>query len=130
MKAKELRIGNYLYDNEVGFKSEFKVTALDIGDIYKRGFDTDYSYISITKEWLLKLGFEEYKSINNSTFKIKANKYLSLNDEKQGYLKIKKNSKGRWMVSNFANNSIIIQYIHQIQNLYFAITQKELIINR
>lgn len=127
MKAEDLRVGNL-----VNYKGYAIVIGINIDSIE---YDSDDSYgfaglglvkeIPLTKEWLISLGFEE----NMNTFKIKANKYWSLSNEKQGYLKIKLNNNGKFIVVNFANKSIILQYVNQLQNLYFSITQNELIIN-
>lgn len=137
MNVKELRIGSFIYDDEKiisqvnGFapfdhstrcdESEGCYILLDLhrndGSIDK-GFECDSNLttpIVITEEWLLKLGFEEYDHI----LKIHLDYGLGLNynkDSKQWYLDI-----------NFINTSKIeLNYIHQLQNLYFELTNKEL----
>jgi hypothetical protein len=54
----ELRIGNYLYDTETGFKGDFQVTAGDILDIAKNGIQT-FKPIPLSPEILEKCGFTQ-----------------------------------------------------------------------
>jgi hypothetical protein len=103
MKASELRIGNYVYDT-LG-----KVNIIDleaITYIVKEPYN-QVKLIPLTEEWLLKLGAKRDK-IDNTY-------YLS-------ELEI--------MLPNFFRykTSIIrrIEYVHQLQNLYFALTGEEL----
>ena len=119
IQANELRIGNWVKYGDLNVKS-FSVDGLYniITDI------ENYKPIPLTEEWLLRLGFDKYKDTNN--FKIKSNKYFSLTEEKQGYLKIGI-SNNKWNIINFGNKSIFIKHVHQLQNLYFALTGKELI---
>lgn len=106
MKANELRIGNWFiqYDEPEQFD----------GDFYHL---SDIKFITLTPEWLFKFGFVES---NEGYF---YNNYC-IEDFHNGKF---------WIVSEFDN--VIdnfyaigkgIQYVHQLQNLYFALTQEEL----
>jgi hypothetical protein len=104
MKASELRIGNkfYLPNEEVGTISYHEIRLMEVA------LDKpNYKPIPLTEEWLLKLGAKKDK-IDNTY-------YLS-------ELEI--------MLPNFFRykTSIIsrIDYVHQLQNLYFALTGEEL----
>lgn len=117
MEAKELRIGNLIMDSPINGDKIKKVDVLypnvvfceDDSHIYndeKRG-------IPITEEWLLKLGFEKK---SGSEF-----------------------VKGRF-IYRFQQRDLVIEgfeydyngiichpeYVHQLQNLYFCLTNEEL----
>ena len=112
MKANELRIGNYVNYNG-------KDCVFGIYDIVNLHDDEDCADLTnpipLTEEWLLKFGFI-------------ANKY---NDEftKGRYtLDCEYTDKG---VYNFVIDmqtciDVDIKHVHQLQNLYFALTGEEL----
>ena len=97
MKANELRIGNYVYDNLGGV---LKIKGISL--------DSTLSHIKpipLTEEWLLKFGLMSIKTelgFWNNGDAI----YFSYGFEK----------------------SIELKYVHQLQNLYFALTGEELTI--
>jgi len=112
MKATELRIGNLVKYNDGGI---FKVIG-----IYNFGLDVEddievtymeyenFSAIPITEEWLLKFGFEKkYKNYE------------------KGYFMFFKGSCSR-ISYKLSLIGINIKYVHQLQNLYFALTGEEL----
>jgi hypothetical protein len=106
MKSNELRIGNYVFDNLGGM---LKIKGIDI--------DSDLSNLEpilITEDRLIKLGFEKQMAW---TFKIhiSGNRYLIY------YL----GEKG-WTIGNKQYSDFDCQYVHQLQNIYFALTNKEL----
>ena len=75
-------------------------------------FNTKYFPIPLTEEWLVKLGFER----NDECLE------LEINDISLvwiGYITL--NFNGTYII---LNNEII--YLHQLQNLYFALTGEEL----
>ena len=106
MKANELRIGNFVYDawsNEIFCLDalEFKVRLLS--DLK----DNKLEPIELTEEWFIKFGFEEEidgYSLNPLTI----GKY--------------------WIRHNFQQliTTSELKYVHQLQNLYFALTGNEL----
>ncbi len=122
MKASELRIGNYLdFDGRICFieaidKQGVEVKFLDNGE--EEWIDLfQFSPIQITEEWALKFGFEKK---NNEVFIFKNLIKLNIwNKECELYLGDR--TLVRWMVWDLD----IIQ-IHQLQNLYFALTGEEL----
>jgi hypothetical protein len=108
MKSTELRIGNYVFDNLGG---TLKIKGLNI--------DSDLSHIQpilITEDWLIKLGFEKQMAW---TFRI----HISGNHYLIYYL----GEKG-WSIGNKSYSDFNCEYVHQLQNLYFALTNKELIL--
>jgi hypothetical protein len=110
MKANELRIGNYYY-GDVLFPSEYNViTANDLVELDSDPLDDYYQPLPLTEEWLLKFGFKKIKT-NNCV-------YWTLNNVDV------------WELNGiYANeNDLPIQFVNQLQNLYFALTKKELTI--
>lgn len=127
MRKKELMVGNYvnqkntlhqvleIKENEVICKWIFEKSNIMIDDYYYR----DIKPIPLTEEWLLKLGFEfinqnwplkikdPYIWKTNITLFADGHYYLTIDGKKISYK---------------------IEYVHQLQNLYFALTQKELTI--
>lgn len=103
MDIKELMVGNYAIKLQYDKPGEIlKVTP---NDIYK-GIDGLHP-IPITEEWLLKFGFEKI----NSTWYGFGNFRICISlDVEWG---------NNWM-------GIRLKYIHQLQNLYFTLTEYEL----
>lgn len=111
----ELKINNWVFI-ELGLPGlqPHKITAQDIAD-YANGRITLDSVqpIPLTPELLIKCG------LNERFFK--AYKIKALDGEKwKGQYGLFINNK--WEATRF-------QYLHQLQNLYFALTQEELTIN-
>lgn len=116
IQPNELRVGNIVKYAESVYKFAGEETT--IGDIIIGETDF-YDPIPITDEWLLKFG------LKNSLLLIK-------NDS--GLLEIWDTSEGIELCSVVEKDDICIfitidhiKYVHQFQNLYFAITGKELI---
>lgn len=136
MEAKELRIGNCVYVDNKEFHPSLAEKAMVICGIEKlrddeRGkialnhinekdniilpavsqFDQFIKPIKLTEEWLIKFGFE-----------------VALN----GLWDVTENYSMRLEMDNYVRCStepislIEIKYVHQLQNLYFALTGKEL----
>lgn len=107
MDIRELRIGNYikLMLNDEDFKL-IQVTLNDLEVIdNKKGI---FEPIPITEEWLLKFGFEKTPL---GYFK------------KDGIILVVEDFYYECLLGSVAK---ILKYIHQLQNLYFALTGKEL----
>jgi hypothetical protein len=121
MKASELRINNlvnYKIVDELDERKEwFEPCEIDAVDL--QVIDSDYQPIPLTEEWLLKFGFE--KSDNNFDWYIKDNYCVSFLKELDLIVfKIK-----------FQTVDICkIKYVHQLQNLYFALTNEELTLTK
>ena len=105
MKAQELRIGNWILN---GINEEFQtngetINNFDAGQALLGAFKP----IPLTEEWLVKLGFEDdILYIGNHTFRM--------------------NTYG--VIFYFNTPLLYIKYVHQFQNLVFALTGEELII--
>ena len=76
--------------------------------------------ISITKEWLLKLGFKLCPSGNTHYLSIPELKSeIHFEDFRGGLVCVVYSSTGSFIPND-------IKYVHQLQNLYYSITHKEL----
>lgn len=119
MKANELRIGNCVMDQDES-KEIFQVESIEKGEDESDGmyfingrWDDDIDPIPITEEWLLKFGFEEddLHWFNYGKFSIRI-------ENKRCVSAIKD--------SEVWNQYDMPKYVHQLQNLYFALTGNEL----
>lgn len=122
MQANELRIGNY-YHNHGEIE---KITPNTILEVW-RSKRSWCKPILLTEEWLLKFGFEKIENANQYGY------YLPVNNRTLcwGYDDFISIEFKPGQMDEF--NSTLIdmpcKYIHQLQNLYFALTGEELIIN-
>ena len=105
MKAQELRIGNFVYD---GYQ-HFKITPTDILIISDNHNGLMIQPIPLTEEWLVKFGFIQVHCCNG--------KYERWSKDCVYIEKIN---------HVFHHDFISIGAIHQLQNLYFALTGEEL----
>jgi len=114
MEVTELRIGN-LTDNNVEIHA---ITARDI--LFLSSGDNMHfcNPIDITEDWLIRLGFE--KSNNNTRF------YTFDKDKLSIHLKSEQYKNGRTYFNSWCIIDKQIESVHQLQNLYFALTNKEL----
>ncbi len=124
MKATELRIGNYL---ELSTRGEDVVIVEEIlrdefiicNVTSNEWMIQDYKPILLTEQWLrdFGFGFRYFDELDNKVFGLGELKVI-----------IKKTVIyfGIWNVL-FTKFKKQIKYIHQVQNLYFALTGKELI---
>jgi hypothetical protein len=112
MEAKELRIGNYVYDNyrEV-YKLIVKSDFLNLD--YRIEFDI-LKPIPLTEEILFKCGFEEDGQLFHNQIALYKNGVGGFN----------------YNVNYFEHENLEeIEHLHQLQNLYCALTGTELEIN-
>jgi hypothetical protein len=108
MKPNELRIGNYVY----AFKTIWQIDNTYFCNLEQ--IET-YNFIPLTEEWLLKFGFEKVEDINKDTYP----------DYKIKGMLIHSNVHGNYVLGNYSP-ICFIKYVHQLQNLYFALTGEEL----
>lgn len=129
MQANELRIGNliqlyrkpedkdktietiksvYYYDERSWYYAE-------ISDGFVVNIDTGILPIELTEEWLVKLGFSGVNvfSLKNNEWFLIWNKKNSFTYDHECY--------------QIEIPDIELKYVHQLQNLYFALTGKELV---
>ena len=134
MEAKDLRIGNwFLADTE---ENNFKqINANEILDFNDDPLDDYYKPIPLTEDWLLKFGFEKviYESDDfgyetNYELDIKGVGYISYSDDFSCALFGSKESSKNEL--GFLPNWDNCKYVHQLQNLYFALTGEELTLKK
>jgi hypothetical protein len=119
MKASELRIGNLVmrYSNIMeilgrGNDSADLILLQPNTRVNWRMLYSDIFGIPLTEEWLLKFGFEldhTNQSWHHRTFVL-------------GEFEMEE------LVGEYGYNQTKLQYVHQLQNLYFALTGEELTI--
>ena len=133
MKATELRLGNYI-TTEYMNKNIFKVISIHSDRIYfesvRENFksDTIQNYIKpipLTEEWLINFGFEKAKHSHGYDCYIKDGFDFDIV------------SHGKyWVLATYTDESCAnslyfahgrFEYVHQLQNLYFALTGSELV---
>lgn len=129
MKASELRIGNYIFNRndqlcKVKELSEDKINAPVI-DWPVTGLP--HKPIELTEEWLIKFGFQNItlKYYQNTNLK---GLYLENIDS---YLTFDKSEwrleqDDDWRDGGNHHDLLKIEYVHQLQNLYFALCGEEL----
>jgi hypothetical protein len=116
-----LRIGNII-EAERMYTSGWSWTYVGHETIYNVacGNEAYYRPIPLTEEWLLKFGFVAKSIDYNFTLGnieiASAIRVLSTNERRNFYLDCEI---PEWM-------KIKIEYVHQLQNLYFALTGEEL----
>ena len=115
IKANELRIGNYVYDNlkQLVIKMHSANGILNV-----ENKPSEYNPIEITEEILLKFGFTQFLK-NNYWYRIAFGSKI-LNISISGNLEIEN-------INGNCINIGSIDYVHQLQNLYFVLTGEELV---
>lgn len=121
LRAQDLRIGNIFFIPGIEryvkvcsiFKTHFKCEDLN-GVMFEESIRINYQPIPLTEEILLKCGFikldkEDYFYILQYDMNLKIGEDLKLI---------------AWY--DLALNNVKIKYLHQLQNLYFALTGSEL----
>lgn len=122
MKANELRIGNYVYHP---MRDEH--FAIDRGLFeYNNGLANleDFRPIPLTEEWLKDFGFEKsvdkYQEGISYGLEAEFGIHIVFADGDINYCSLYQNYQ---LIDFFTGH---IKYVHQLQNLYFALTGKEL----
>jgi hypothetical protein len=132
MKANELRIGNWVQFRHT--ETPVLITLADFVREYKEEHLEDYEPILLTEEWLERFGF-----VHNDKYCRFDSKMWNVRNRPEG----KEISMNVWRATGSADGEfwgvtireeltfddvtpVAIQHVHQIQNLYFALTGKEL----
>lgn len=123
MEAKELKTNSLLYDSLINKIEEIGITGLARFYYMTESANERYKPIELTEEWLIKLGFNCVDVINRG-YTITLNPYV------KKYLYCSKDGTIALVDKMPAFKEVIImnkiQYVHQLQNLYFALTGEEL----
>lgn len=130
---KELRIGNYVRslknNSNLCFGGNLPFWEVTIDDIlHILNNPKNYEPIPLTEDWLVKFGFEvtddnpKQKSYYEGDILFDMVCFKFSNSEKKG-------SNGGFYCYEINDGNTYINSVHQIQNLYFALTGQELIYN-
>ena len=127
MKAQELRIGNWV--NYVFEDKDWGNVIMDGNGIVRLAninFDSThyakkeiFSPIPLTEEWLTRFGFRHKKTEKANSY---TKYFFMINFVTEGRYKGKTFIK----VANFKPDINNFLYVHQLQNLYYALTGEEL----
>jgi hypothetical protein len=112
MKAQELRIGNWIQFRHT--ETPVRITLGDFVREYNNEHLEDYEPIPLTEEWLVKFGFEFDKGCSYWKSEIELTK-----DTMEEYFTA-------FDCRGFGLCEKEIKHVHQLQNLYFALTGEEL----
>ena len=123
MKATELRIGNWVNY----FEQRHMVRAVGNGNVTigVEGYKSEnvsinsISPIPLTEEWLARFGFRHKKTEKANSY---TKYFFMINFVTEGRYKGKTFIK----VANFKPDINNFLYVHQLQNLYYALTGEEL----
>lgn len=120
INTKDLRLGNFInYDCET-----VKVLALSENSIKFKNDEIEgfemfpselYNYEKLSEEWLLRFGFEE-KSKSQNFYLENFRFHISKPANYDGFI----------FCDGYDVITDRIKYVHQLQNLYFALTGEEL----
>ena len=127
IQINELRIGNLVKWYDVSKvlelhseKNKFDNVCIECEESFEWTEYNKLEPIPLTEEWLLKVGFQERKDTSNFS-----NFWIGENPLTRDWLFVIKGFKE----DNdffFMNGFHKIKYVHQLQNLYFALTGAEL----
>ena len=132
MKAQELRIGNLLnhfwIDKDgtphnviriTGIMKQFIILDDNRLPEYLNLHENECEPIPLTEEWLVKFGFEKSKQPNGTIFY----------GQRSVFFRITKHPNRDDIFHLFGYEfTVVLEYVHQLQNLYFALTGEELTI--
>jgi len=116
MKANKLRIGNWLNGPEgnaqvTGIQNREVVEIGEMGHVME-----DVSPIPLTEDWLIKFGF-----VREGMLTMRLGEFTCYCEE--DYI-------DNFCLGDIELFDVIPKYVHQLQNLYFALTGEELTIKQ
>lgn len=123
LDSHEIRLGN-TYKIELGdgtYKSDL-INLADLENLLDDDLDDFYQAMEISEEWLIRFGFKPVFDMSYSFPEpydnLELAYYGSINGCKKG-----------WVITKLFGLSNGIKYVHQLENLYFALTGEELTYN-
>jgi hypothetical protein len=127
----DLRFGNLVTRNYVGQEVTCKITGINEGYIEIQQFPHGQTFskadpialdpILLSGDWLLKFGFEQgdHVTLSRDFYQIKVGGSLLQINPDNGVVWFERNE-------NKFNNPQLIKFVHQMQNLYYAMTGIEI----
>jgi len=132
MKPNELRIGNYIHRLDLVSKEPRIENVIELQEnkaVCSGPFKVNLSYddlqpIPLTEQWLIEFGFEK-KTYQNLTLycyslKVLSHGEISFHPKDSGF------NLDLGTTTGYQFGKTKIKYVHQLQNLYFALTGEEL----
>jgi hypothetical protein len=115
MKASELRIGNLIHNKQgnIVYVNTNHLTLLSYG------IENEFNPIPLTEEWLIKFGFSREAKVGSEMgtdgveFRVYHFDVLTFNTNHGWWYKVQR------------INDTPLEYVHQLQNFYFALTGEE-----
>jgi len=104
----EIRLGNFLFIEG----EERRVTSKDL--VHFPAINSGFDAIKLTVDWIERLGFEYLASSKNSKTYFLRGVQVDISDDSIKVFYFRKKVKD-------------IEFVHQIQNIFFSLTGKELI---
>lgn len=143
---KELRVGNYVAEilvdgienmntHSVNTDEDFPIIQITAKDIFRLSKKRkpkfpyiDIAAIPLTEEWLLNFGFEK-RDIKHGDGSVSMGVYINnpiiiIIDEDFIVCRSRPDNKSKW---NYINS---VKYLHQLQNLFYCLSGKELELNK
>lgn len=135
MKAEELRIGNLIsFDSEITIKvceiQEKCFYAKDQEGIEYKNTTCELKPIELTEEWLLRFGFFIKDKAYSLNYGGESMRYAFLDIPRNPFILWFHGKYGFNTQEGRKSDDYCIKYVHQLQNLYFALTQKELTLTK
>ena len=119
MKATELRIGNYVNYECIALEIKELIYKIENGaDIQVHQNHGFFKPITLTEQWLKDFGFKDNKGALGG--------WLSADINKPFVHRLIIRSDFTYFTDLSSFTFIEVKYVHQLQNLYFALTEKEL----
>lgn len=112
MKPEELRIGNLVKEND-------EISARDLLDMYE--YQQDFEGIPLNEDWLINFGFEK-----DDVWMKKV--VFSHNDKDFERVLMLTEWNSYWSAHINRQHICNVKHVHQLQNLYHALTDQELTI--
>lgn len=118
MEVRELRIGNWV--ENISSKEQWQITTSDFYEEYTMGQAFFHMKpIPLTEEWLVRLGFEKQINYDEPPYYF-TRQATNITCTRFSGLYIDGNE------FKLLGKGLPIKYVHQLQNLYFALTGEEL----
>ena len=124
MEAEDLAIGNFTWcwNPKNGlWDTVIKINWKHLRNVCEQPQDDTYKPIIITNEWLLKFGFQIEEDYGDETYYCKNGFGVKIVEEDNFY----------FYKYNGSSYTILreINYVHQLQNIYYALTGEKLTSN-
>lgn len=129
MEAKSLRLGNYVMNgDDIGRVERLSIIRISTSSPH---VGVEISPIKLTEEWLITFGFgkKEFRSMfdNRDEYWLDRTIVTEVSERNTGFYLHAHNG----VEMSFRDDSMVyryvkLDYVHQLQNIYFALTGKEL----